>query len=111
MELDERARVEARHAALEAPDLLRALTTDGYASLGWATPAELGDRVVLSERDPALAGADEGVLDDLVAFHARAASVRDVWVAGRRVVEDGVHPEGEASRRRYERSLRALLRP
>jgi formimidoylglutamate deiminase len=111
MELDERARVEARHAALEAPELLRALTSEGYASLGWGEPGDLGDRVVLSDRDPALAGADDDVLDDLVAFHARAGSVRDVWVAGRRVVEDGVHPDGDASRLRYERTLRMLLRP
>lgn len=109
MELDERARIEARHAALEAPAILTALTSDGYASLGWEPPETLGDRVVLLEGDPALAGAGDTILDDLVAFHASGRSVRDVWVAGRRVVEDGVHPAYEQAREAYERTLRALL--
>lgn len=109
MELDERARVEARHAALEAPELLQVLTEHGYASLGWEAPEALGDRVVLLEGDPALAGADDAVLDDLVAFHASGRSVRDVWVGGQRVVEDGVHAGYDGAREAYERTLRLLL--
>lgn len=108
IELDERARVEARHAALEAPALLRALTEDGYAAIGWPAPETLGDRVVLRE-DVALAGIDDAVIDDMVAFHASARSVRDVWVGGRKIVEDGQHPGCDEARAEYQRALRSLL--
>ena len=108
IELDERCRVEARHAALEAPDILEALTSNGYAAIGWSGPTS--DRVILREDDPALAlaGGDDA-LDDVVAFHASARAVRDVWVEGTRIVEDGHHPLFERARARYLSALGSLL--
>lgn len=108
IELDERCRVEARHAALEAPDILEALTSNGYAAIGWSGPTS--DRVILREDDPALAlaGGDDA-LDDVVAFHASARAVRDVWVEGTRIVEDGHHPQFERARARYLSALGSLL--
>lgn len=109
IELDERCRVEARHAALEAPAMLEALTSNGYAAIGWSGLAK-SDRVVLREDDVALAwsGGDEA-LDDVVAFHASARAVRDVWVEGKRIVEDGRHPGFEQARARYLSVLARLL--
>jgi formiminoglutamate deiminase len=111
MELDERSRVTARHAALEAPDLLGALTTNGYAALGLGQ--EAGDRVVLRDDDPALVGASlsasDPAIDDTVAFHAASRAVRDVWVGGERIVEDGVHPRYQAAREAYLKTLRRVL--
>lgn len=109
MELDERCRVEARHAALEAPQLLEALTAHGYAALGWDAN---DDRVVLREDDPALAFVHregDAALDDVVAFHASGRAVRDVWVGQDRVVEDGRHAGYERARERYVSALRRLM--
>lgn len=112
MELDERCRVQLRHAALEAPEILGALTVNGYAALGLGQ--EAGDRVLLRDDDPALVGASLGAtdpaIDDAVAFHASGRAVRDVWVGGERIVEDGVHPGYSAARERYLATLRRVLR-
>lgn len=111
MELDERCRIEARHAVLEGPEILRALGAQGYSALGWGQ--EQGDRVVLRDDDPALVGAslaaEDPALDDVVAFHASPRAVRDVWVAGQRIVEDGVHPRYGAAREAYVAALKRLL--
>jgi len=111
MELDERCRIGARHAALEAPEILGVLTTNGYTALGLGQ--ETGDRVVLREDDPALVGASlsavDPAIDDAVAFHASSRAVRDVWVGGERIVEDGLHPKYEAAREGYLKTLRRVL--
>jgi len=80
-ELDERSRTGKR-AIFEAPDLLRAAGETGYASIGMAGLAG-EDRVLLSARDPALAGAVDETLDDAIVFGAAPSAVQAVSVGGR----------------------------
>ena len=56
IELDARTRAEARHAAVDAPGLVAAMTTFGYAAI--AQPSD-GDCVILDANDAALADADQ----------------------------------------------------
>lgn len=112
MELDERVRVEAREVALDAGDFIRALTVDGYASLGWDLDS-LDDEVVLDARDPAIdacaLGSDEGSLHDAIGWQATARAVRTVRVAGREIVREGRHILYDEARTAYETVLRELL--
>ncbi len=104
-ELDERSRTESRCAALEASQLLEASTSEGYASIGM--DAE-GDRVVLDRAAPELAGVESEWLDDAVIFAAGPRSVREVVVAGERIVEEGRHVHEDEARRAYEAALKRL---
>ena len=107
IELDERTRAEARHVVADAPALLSALTTDGYASLGWSLAA-CADSVVLDARDPALAGARAPLLADAVVYGGSPRSVRDVTVDGVPIVRAGRHPSEDGARARFERALDQL---
>jgi formimidoylglutamate deiminase len=51
--------------------------------------------VVIEESDPALAGADPGSLPGSLVFGGSPRLVRDVYVAGRRVIENGRHAREE----------------
>lgn len=106
VELDERSRTEARCTATDATMLLAASTSEGYASIGQDGG---GDRVLLDAGSPELVGADPAQLDDAVIFAASPRSVREVWVAGQRIVEDGVHVHYAAARAGYESALARLL--
>jgi formiminoglutamate deiminase len=67
------------------------------------------DIVVLDADHPALIGKhDDGWLDGWI-FAGDNRVVRDVWVHGRRVVEDGRHPARDALRSRYAAALARLL--
>ncbi len=107
MELDERARTEKRHAALEATDMLRALTTNAYAAIGWAG-SEKADRVLLRGDDPALCDADDNLLEDAVLFGAGPRAVDEVWVGDQCIVEGGHHLREVEFREGYLEALRTL---
>jgi formimidoylglutamate deiminase len=107
IELDERTRQEARHVGADALALVRALTEDGYASLGWSL-GDCDDSVVLDAGDPALVGARAPLLEDAVVFGASGRAVRDVTVAGAPVVRAGRHVSYDAARARFERALARL---
>lgn len=67
------------------------------------------DIVVLDADHPALIGKrDDGWLDGWI-FAGDNRVVREVWVHGRRVVEDGRHPARDAVRSRYASALARLL--
>ena len=106
IELDDRSRTEARHVAGEANALLQAATTNGYQAIGLGST---GDQVTLDGDDPAFAGVDDLHLDDAVIFSASPRAVREVTVAGRRIVADGRHIDYETARSEYERALSRLL--
>jgi len=95
IELDERLRSERRgHFAAAA--LLRAATEDGHAALGWPeagriAPGAPADLVTVSLDSVRLAGAQAETLLESVLYAASAADVREVLVAGRRVVAEGRH--------------------
>lgn len=104
IELDERSRTLSRQAAADAPTLLAAGTTEGYAALGIAGGAE--DRVVLDATDPALAGVHPP--DDALVWSATPRAIRDVTVAGRPLVVGGELPAFDAIAASYHRALRRL---
>jgi formimidoylglutamate deiminase len=63
-----------------------------------ATGAMAGDSpdfFTLDRNDPSLAGADEESLVSHVVFSAERTALRDVYVNGRRVIEDGRHAQQE----------------
>lgn len=67
------------------------------------------DHIVLDADAPILAGATERDAIDRWIFSGNANAVRDVEVAGRRVVEDGRHREREAIAARYRDAMQRLL--
>ncbi|MCH7781195.1 MAG: amidohydrolase family protein, partial [Acidobacteria bacterium] len=75
IELDDRSRAQARHVAAEAPALLEAATSEGYAAIGMAGSCSR-DRVVLDATDPALVGINTKFVDDAVVFGANPRAVR-----------------------------------
>lgn len=106
VELDERSRTESRGVAADATALLAASTREGYASIGQSAE---GDQVILDATSPELVGADPAQLDDAVIFAASPRAVREVWVSGERIVEDGRHVHYAEARNAYEAALERLL--
>ncbi|BEP15768.1 formimidoylglutamate deiminase [Acidothermaceae bacterium B102] len=93
IELDERLRSQ-RRGHWRAADLLGAATTDGHASLGWPEVGRIArgaaaDLVTVTIDSVRLAGASP--LLEATVFAATAGDVREVIVAGRRVVSGGRH--------------------
>jgi formiminoglutamate deiminase len=95
IELDERlaSGVRGKHTT---PQLLRALTSSGYASLGWGEggairSGALADLVALRSDTVRLAGVPADKLLDGVVFAGAAADVTDVIVGGEFVVRDSRH--------------------
>ena len=107
IELDERPRTQARTVALDADRLLSALSTEAYAALGWGAEP---DEVRLDANDPALVGASDARLSDAVIFAAGPRAVRDVIVAGNRIVEDGQHARLPRAREQFVKAARAVMR-
>ena len=70
---------------------------------------EAADLLVLDTEHPTLAGhGPDSLLDALVLTNAGSA-LREVRVAGRRVVEDGRHPGENAIRARYRETMTELV--
>ena len=68
------------------------------------------DAVVLDARSPLLAGANATDVVDRWIFSGNRGAVRDVEVAGRRVVSDGFHAGRDAVLARYRDAMAGLLR-
>ncbi|WP_113699345.1 formimidoylglutamate deiminase [Nonomuraea lactucae] len=95
VELDERLATRHRGHWLAA-DLLRAATSDGHASLGWPEAGHLevgapADFVTVGLDSARMAGAPSDALLESVVFAATAEDIREVVVAGRRIVSNGRH--------------------
>jgi formiminoglutamate deiminase len=93
VELDERLRSE-RRGHWRAADLLGAATASGHASLGWPSAGRLAkgavaDFVTVGTDSVRMAGVTP--LLEAVVFAATAGDVREVVVAGRRIVAEGSH--------------------
>jgi formimidoylglutamate deiminase len=67
------------------------------------------DRIVLDADAPILAGATESDAIDRWIFSGNANLVRDVEVAGARMVEDGRHRDRDAIAARYRAAMKTLL--
>lgn len=105
-ELELHLRLKSLERAVLAPDarpgslaarLFACATQAGAESLG--IPEDAADFFTVSLDDPALAGADEDSLLTHIVFAGGRPAIRDVFVAGKPVVEDGHHPlETEVTR-------------
>ncbi len=107
VELDERSRLESRHAVAEAPVLLDAATRVGYAACGLEA-CHHEDRVTLKVDDPSMAGITETSGADAIVFNATPRAVDEVIVNGRSIVRDGVHEQYETTCQHYLGVLRKL---
>ena len=107
VELDERSRLEKRHAAAEAPVLLDAATRLGYAACGldelWRD-----DHVHLDSDDPSIAAMDPDHAPDAILFGATPRAVKSVSVAGKQIVAEGRHAEYDETLDLYRRSLKYM---
>ena len=79
------------------------------ASAASSTGFDAIDRIVLDAQAAILAGATPHDVLDRWIFSGNANVVRDVEVAGVRVVEDGRHRDREAIAARYREAMKALL--
>ncbi|HWZ30850.1 MAG TPA: formimidoylglutamate deiminase [Bryobacteraceae bacterium] len=76
--------------------LFRSATATGATSLGVDAgalePGRKADFFSVDLNDPSLAGADRASLLDHVVFALERTAIRDVWVDGVRIIEEGRHP-------------------
>ncbi len=99
---------ESTGSALYAGALAGGARALGRAG-GALAPGRRADLVVLDHAHPALLGrAPERVLDAWL-FAGNESPVSEVYVGGRRVIEDGAHPRSAVVKTRFERSLARLL--
>lgn len=107
VELDERSRIEKRHAAAEAPIMLDAATRQGYAACG-LDASWREDHVQLDPDDPSIAGIDADLAPDAILFGATPRAVKSVTVAGNEIVSEGRHAQYGGTLELYRKSLRKL---
>jgi len=99
--------VELARAILKPDSLLTGLTQTGSAALGVTT--EPSDYFTLDLNDSSLAGADADSLLPALLFSTNRTAVRDVFVNGRRIVENGRHALQEEIVREFRAVCRHLL--
>ena len=111
LEYGQRLAIRRRNIAssMRSPSVGTTLFAGVQASAADSTGFDARDRIVLDADAPVLAGASEGDLIDRWIFSGNANVVRDVEVAGVRVVEDGRHRDREAIAARYREAMKALL--
>ena len=107
VELDERSRLEIRHAAAEGRDLLDAATRQGYAVCGLEAQWK-EDRIHLDANDPSIAAIDPDLAPDAILFGATPRAVKSVVVAGRQIIAEGRHAQYDETMDLYRKSLRKL---
>ncbi len=108
IELDQRSADQARTRVADASALLNAATHHGYASLGIEELCA-EDEVRLDALDPALVGIAETHLDDAIVFAGSPRAVQRVRVAGKTIVQDGVHQDWPQIREQYLAAIQGLL--
>lgn len=112
LEYGQRLAERKRNRALLGPGstaqaMLAALAESSADATGFGDAAE--DRIVLDAEAPAFAGARADDVADRWVFSGSVPAVREVHVAGRRVVDGGRHPLRERARKDYAAALRRLL--
>lgn len=107
VELDERSRLRARHSVAGGEALLKMATMQGYEAIGMKEAWE-EDFVYLKSKDASLFAVPDDLLADAVIFGATPRAVDRVIVAGRPIVEDGMHIRYEEALRGFEATLRKL---
>ena len=111
LEYGQRLRAQRRNIAssMRIPSVGDTLFAGVQASAASSTGFDAIDRIVLDADAPILAGAKESDVLDRWIFSGNANVVRDVEVAGVRVVEDGRHRAREAIAARYREAMKVLL--
>ena len=111
LEYGQRLHARRRNIASSAdsPSVGAALLQGVLGSAADSSGFAADDRIVLDAQAPILAGASADDLIDRWIFSGNASLVRDVVVAGVRVVEDGRHRDREAIAARYREAMRQLL--
>ncbi|MCY4545286.1 MAG: formimidoylglutamate deiminase, partial [Gemmatimonadetes bacterium] len=107
VELDERSRLEKRHAAADAPVLLDAATRTGYVACG-LDESWRDDHVHLDPDDPSIAAVDGELAPDAILFGATPRAVKSVSVAGKQIVAEGRHAQYDETLDLYRKSLKYL---
>ena len=101
----------------EAPSLGAALWLGAAAGgaramgqpCGEIAAGRAADFLVLDRDHPTLAAHDPGTLLDAWVFTNAGSALREVWVAGRRIVEEGCLPGEDAIRARYRKTMTELV--
>jgi cytosine/adenosine deaminase-related metal-dependent hydrolase len=92
-----------RRGVFSPEDLITAATTAGSASLGFQggglTEGSPADFIVVDPGSPRLIGMEETTGLDSIVFAATAGDIREVYVGGNRIVDQGVHPAWEDARK------------
>lgn len=91
-----------QRAVLQVKKLAEGLTGAGYRALGMNEQAD--DYFTLDLSDVALAGANP----DSIIFSAGRSAVRDVFVQGKQIVENGRHPKQDQIVREFRNILRKI---
>lgn len=93
--------------------LLEAVWRGGSAAAGVEggrlAPGCRADWVVLDPDHPALVGRGEDGLLDAWLFSGNDSPVREVWVGGRPVTDEGVHPLQDSTARGFRDAMKGLL--
>ena len=112
LEYGQRLRVQRRNIAssMRTPSVGTTLLSGALASGADSTGFDESDTIVLDADAPILAGATDGDVIDRWLFSGNRPLVRDVEVAGVRVVEDGRHRDRDAIAARYRDAMKQLLR-
>jgi cytosine/adenosine deaminase-related metal-dependent hydrolase len=113
VELDERLRSQ-RRGHWTAAALLRAATADGHRCLGWPEAGVLrigapADFVAVALDSVRTAGVPAEAALEAAVFAATATDVRTVVVAGRTIVDEGVHRRIDDVPRALEAAVSAVL--
>ena len=98
--------VDSQEASVGALLLTHAIN-DGRRSSQQLQSAD--DVLILDDCAPALAGVVPENLEDRFVFAGNRCLIREVVVAGKKVVENGRHPQAEAIADAYRRKLKQLL--
>ena len=111
LEYGQRLRAQRRNIAssMRMPSVGDTLFAGVQASAASSTGFDAIDRIVLDAQAAILAGATQHDVLDRWIFSGNVNVVRDVEVAGVRVVEDGRHRDREAIAARYREAMKALL--
>jgi formimidoylglutamate deiminase len=96
-------------ASVAVPSVGATLLGGVHASAADSTGFDEADTIVLDADHPLLAGATTADVADRWVFAGNRPLVRDVEVAGMRVVEDGRHRDRDAIASRYREAMRVLL--
>ena len=112
LEYGQRLLRQRRNIAVSAavPSVGGALLGGALASATKATGfADTGDTIILDAASPLLAGATTADVADRWIFSGNRNLVRDVYVGGRRVVQDGQHVQRASIAARYRAAMAKLM--